>query len=286
MTKIFIITLSKKFSIFIFLTAILTASLISFSFYINNNALSALNDYADAEIQDQPKENRRGKLAIIIDDFGQNRDGVKEMMSINRRLTFAVMPFLQFSQSDARKAREKGYEVIVHLPMEATSGKLSWVGPRPILACMESNKVEQIVLDAFEDVPYAAGANIHMGSKASSSERVMMRILEVIKDKNVYFVDSRTCLKPITKKLADEIGAVCFDRNVFLDGGRSKRQILKQLEKAGDVALQKGCAIAIGHVGTEGGKVTAEAIIEMLPEFDRRNIELVFVSDLENEVKY
>ncbi len=34
------------------------------------------------------------RLAIIIDDFGSSGDGVKEMMSIDRHLTFAVMPFL------------------------------------------------------------------------------------------------------------------------------------------------------------------------------------------------
>jgi polysaccharide deacetylase 2 family uncharacterized protein YibQ len=37
-------------------------------------------------------------------------------------------------------------------------------------------------------------------------------------------------------------------------------------------------------VGQEGGKVTAEAIKEMLPEFKRRNIELVFVSELNEAV--
>lgn len=57
------------------------------------------------------------KLAIIIDDFGLDRNGVQEIMTLNRHLTFAVMPLLRYSKHDAATARTKGYEVIVHLPI-------------------------------------------------------------------------------------------------------------------------------------------------------------------------
>lgn len=223
-----------------------------------------------------------GKLAIIIDDFGQSRAGVKEMMSIERHLTFAVMPFLDYSQSDAETAHKKGYEVIVHLPMEPYHGKPSWVGPRPILAGMKSEDVKQIVSDAFENIPYAGGANIHMGSKASGEENTVSTILDVIKEKNLYFVDSRTADHPICKKLADAKGILCYDRDIFIDERRPKEAIKKQLQKAEEVALKKGKAVAIGHVGAEGGKAAAEAISEMLSEFDHKKVKLVFVSELLN----
>lgn len=225
-----------------------------------------------------------GKLAIIIDDFGQNRRGVKEMMSINRHLTFAVMPFMTYSQSDAQTAHKKGYEVIVHLPMESNGGKPSWVGPRPILTSMSSMEVKQVVYDAFENIPYAAGANIHMGSKAGGDRQVISSILDVIREKGVYFVDSRSCYHPVAKSVAVEKHMTCYERDVFLDGKKPKSYIINQLAKAGDIALKKGTAIAIGHVGTEGGQVTAEAIAEMLPEFDRKKIKLVFISELFGKV--
>lgn len=202
------------------------------------------------------------------------------MMSIDRHLTFAVMPFLEYSQSDAEATHEKGYEVIVHLPMEANCGKLSWVGPRPILAGMKRDEVKQIVRDAFESVPYAVGANIHMGSKASGEETIVSSILDVIKEKNLYFVDSRTADHPICMKLADAKGVLCYDRDIFIDEGRPKEAIKKQLQKAEEVALKKGKAVAIGHVGAEGGRATAEAISEMLPEFEHKKVKLVFVSEL------
>ncbi len=227
-------------------------------------------------------ESDKAKLAIILDDFGQSRAGIKEMMAIQRHLTFAVMPFLEFSRSDAQAAYEKGYEVIVHLPMEANYGRLEWLGPRPIMAGMKKEDVKQLVNDAFDDVPYSVGANIHMGSKASSVEDIVTAILDVVKEKNLYFVDSRTADHPIGKKLSDKMGIRCYDRDIFIDEKRPKEAIKVQLRKAAEIALKKKQAIAVGHVGTEGGKATAEAIQEMLPEFDRDNVQLVFVSELDD----
>lgn len=219
-------------------------------------------------------------LAIIIDDFGSGREGVKEMMSINRHITFAVMPFCEYTEKDAKAAHDKGYEIIVHLAMEPVKGKRSWLGPKPILSGMKVDNVHSIVQDAFENVPYAAGANIHMGSKASSEKSIVEAILDIVEDKGVYFVDSCTAAKPIAKRIANEKDIPCLDRDVFLDGQQPKEFVKKRLSEAAKIAKKKGYAVAIGHVGIEGGKVTADAIREMLPEFDANNIKLVFVSEL------
>ncbi len=221
-----------------------------------------------------------GKLAIIIDDFGSSRNGVQEMMSTNAHLTFAIMPFCRYSEKDAEEAHEKGYEVIVHLPMEPNYGRKSWLGPKPILASMEISEVQRIVIDSFESIPHAVGANIHMGSKASGDKSIISAVLEVLKERDLYFVDSRTADHPVAKKIADKKGVICYDRDVFLDGQQSKGFVKQRLNEAGRIALKKGKAIAIGHVGIEGGKTTAEAIGEMIPEFRNQNIQLVFVSEL------
>lgn len=221
-----------------------------------------------------------GKLAIIIDDFGSGRDGVDEMMSIKEHLTFAVMPFLDNTLEDAELAHGHGHEVIVHLSMEPNYGKRSWLGPRPILAGMDADEVRQIVRDSFDSVPYAAGANIHMGSRASNDEDIMSAVLEVIKEKGLYFVDSRTANRPKAKKVSITKGVICYERDVFLDGQQPKSFIIDRLKKAAEIALKKGQAVAAGHVGQEGGKVTADAINEMLPEFKKKNIELVYISEL------
>lgn len=225
-------------------------------------------------------DDRQGKLAIVIDDFGQDRNGVEEMLSIKKKLTIAVMPFLQFSYKDAETAHIRGYEVIVHLPLESTMGRKDWLGPKPVFVSMEDEEVRCIVKDSIENIPYAVGLNTHMGSKASEDERIISIILDIIKEEKLYFLDSRACNNPIAKEIAEGKGVICFDRDVFIDGKKPKQYIKEQLNIAIDIALSRGYAIVIGHVGAEGGKVTAQAIKEMIPEFEKRKIELVFVSEL------
>lgn len=277
MKKFYMITVSKNSLLF----SIIVILLLFIALFLFVPILFGSQGHVGAY---SPDENQQaepgGKLAIIIDDFGSSRAGVNEMMSINEHMTFAVMPFLDNTLEDAENAHGKGYEVIVHLSMEPNYGKRSWLGPKPILAGMKGDEVRQIVKDAFDSVPFAAGANIHMGSKASSDTDIISAVLGVIKEKNVYFVDSRTASKPKAKKVAETMGVMCYERDVFLDGQQPKSYIKDRLKAAADIALKKGYAIAAGHVGYEGGKVTAEAISEMLPELKKRNIELVYVSEL------
>ena len=281
MKKIHLIILKKSQIINILKIVFVCFFILSLSllFLINKSQFVSDKAYsADISI----KQDKTGKLAIVIDDFGSDRNGVKEMMSINRHLTFAVMPFLNYSQTDAKDAFEKGFEVIVHLPMEAVKGKISWLGPKPILSTSSDSDVYLITSEAFSDIPNAAGANIHMGSKISTDERIMSDVLDIIKDKGVYFLDSKTSAKSVVRQVAAEKGVPFYERNVFLDGQTTKEHVKEQLRKAGEIALKNGKSIAIGHVGIEGGKITAQAIQEMLPEFDNMNVQLVFVSELEN----
>ena len=214
-------------------------------------------------------------LCIIIDDFGSSRDGVRQMMSVDAHLTLAVMPYGPFTAQDAQEAHDRGYEVIVHLPMEPLYGSPSWLGPNAILCSQDDDKISALTAMALKNVPYAVGANVHMGSKASADERVMGSVLAQVASADMFFVDSRTGEKSVIPTVAQQYEVPCLERNVFLDGQQPKEYVRKQLSLARDVALQQGYAVAIG-----GGKVTAEVLSEMLPDFQRDGIRIVFASEL------
>jgi uncharacterized protein len=288
MKRFFVISLGR--AQFIAAAVVLAAAALALAFWpwpvhggeggysatISNNS-----DTSTAAFAAQQAAGRTGaKLAIIIDDFGQGREGVAQMMAIDRHLTFAVMPFATFTKADAEEGYKKGYEIIVHLPMEPMQGKPEWLGSNPILCSQDDEKITTIAHMALSDVPHAKGANVHMGSKASADDRVMHCILKEVAQAGLYFVDSRTGAKSVIKSVAAELNVPCLERNVFLDGQQPKSYIIGQLRQAEQIALKNGYAIAIGHVGIEGGKPTAEAINEMLGEFDRNGVQLVFVSEL------
>jgi polysaccharide deacetylase 2 family uncharacterized protein YibQ len=225
---------------------------------------------------------RNPKLAIILDDFGLNRAGIEEAMSINRHLTFAIMPFLKYSKQDAITAHTKGYEVIVHLPMQSQKRDNSrWLGPRPISLNLKDSDIDKITSDSINAVPYAAGLNIHMGALASEDKRVVSAVMRVVKRKKLYFVDSVTSSRTVCGLVAKNIGVPFIERNVFLEGSsKNKSYVKQQLSVAEKLALKNGYAVVIGHVGSAGGKATIQAIKETIPEMEGRGIRLVYVSEL------
>lgn len=209
------------------------------------------------------------ELAIVIDDFGNNMDGSKEMLELPVPLTVAIMPFLPTTKEDAEHAHKKGHEVIVHLPMEPKHGKKSWLGPGAITTDLSDKEIRERVEKAVESVPYAVGMNHHMGSKATEDERVMRIILEVCKEHSLYYLDSKTARKSVIPKLAEELSVPYLENDMFFDHIYSERHIYQQASKLAKRLDNRTQFIAIGHVGITGDKVVS-AIKTYLPEYEKQ----------------
>lgn len=263
----FLIITKKRKILFILLCIFVTGILMKQAYNINNSIIATSS---------QPK----AYISIIIDDFGYNGEGTDEMLSLNTPITVAVMPFLDSSVQDAQKAHDAGKDVIIHMAMESYTGKKSWLGPKSITADLSDEAVITILSEAIDEIKWAVGINNHMGSKITENNRIMKDILTMTNEKGLVFVDSMTTPNSVTSKIAEEIGATFFYRDVFLDSTNDQNLIEKNLIELGNKALKKGYAVGIGHVGPEGGKVTAAAIKKIAPELEKKGIFFVTISQL------
>ena len=59
------------------------------------------------------------KLAIILDDLGNDREAADTIFALREPLTVSVLPFHTHSTEIAEEARRHGLEVMLHLPMQA-----------------------------------------------------------------------------------------------------------------------------------------------------------------------
>lgn len=268
-----ILIVSKKILLrFIVIVAILMVTM--FSIYTMNIFDTKVNS------------NNGGYIALIIDDFGNNAEGTNAMMQLDIPITFAVMPFLPSSFSDAKAADNAGFEVIMHIPMEPIHGKKEWLGPRGITTDLSNEEIKQRIEEGLDEIKFAIGMNNHMGSKATQDKRVMEKILQIAKERNLIFIDSVTNENSVVMEVAEFVGVTSFKRDVFLDNSKASKDIEKQLIKLGDIALEKGYAIGIGHVGPEGGTVTAEAIKAVYPKLQKKGIEFIYVSQLKEKLNF
>ncbi|HWX39337.1 MAG TPA: divergent polysaccharide deacetylase family protein, partial [Candidatus Sulfotelmatobacter sp.] len=128
----------------------------------------------------------------------------------------------------------------------------------------------------LDTVPYAAGVNNHEGSLGTADQQLMDELMPLLRRHNLFFVDSRTTAATVAETTARAAGVPAARRNVFLDDEQSVPAIRKQFELAIRDAREKGLALAIGHPHPE----TLEVLSEMLPEAERKKVQLVFASDL------
>jgi uncharacterized protein len=221
-----------------------------------------------------------GKAAIIIDDFGGTGKGTEEFLAGDIPVTVAIMPFMEHSTEIAERANEQGFEVMIHLPMEPKKGKVSWLGPKPILSNLSMEEVHNRVKEAIDDVPYAKGINQHMGSKIVENKEIINEILAVAKEHNLYVIDSGTNPESCLPSVSEKYGLLFDERDIFLDNTlSSSSHVFKMAKKLADLAEVNGEAIGIGHVGVKG-KDTYTGIQKALPYFEENNVTIVPVSSL------
>jgi hypothetical protein len=81
---------------------------------------------------------------------------------------------------------------MLHLPMEPEPGAHTSPGKGAILVGMNAAEVQRVVQNDLAAVPYVAGVNNHMGSRATQDAALMAEVMKTLADHRLYFIDSRT----------------------------------------------------------------------------------------------
>ena len=215
------------------------------------------------------------RIAIIIDDLGNNRMLGLQAVALPGALTSSILPQLPYSERLAHAAHAAGKEVMLHLPMQSSDGRP--LGPGALRLGMTREDFGYTVRAALATVPYAAGVNNHMGSLLTRHPAAMHWLMEDLSCYNrLYFVDSRTDVRTVARRSAREAGLAHAQRDVFLDNEPDTEYVRGQFRRLLSLAKQRGSAIGIGHPYPE----TLAALAEELPTLAAQGVELVPASQL------
>lgn len=215
------------------------------------------------------------RLAIIIDDLGSDLAPAEALLKIRYPLTLSILPSQPHSKEIADEAFRGGDQVMLHLPMEfeGNSAKPEAIELR---VGMGAGEVDRLLGQMLEAVPHAAGINNHEGSRATTDPALMADVMAVLRQRNLFFIDSRTTAATVAYDAARQAGVRAASRKVFLDDVETREAILGQIEIAGRDAAKEGSAIAIGHPHP----ATIAALEQALPQLKARGVRLVFASAL------
>ena len=188
----------------------------------------------------------RPMVAIIIDDMGYSLQLGRQFLQLESRLSFSFLPHAPHAGELARLAHASGRDMLVHLPMEPKEKK--WrLEPETLLKADGPDRIREKVEAMLAAIPHAAGASNHMGSLFTENAQGMWVVIETLKARGLYFVDSATTPDSQGLALARRLHLPSARRHLFLDNEHEAAAICRQLHQLTALAQRQGQAIGIGH---------------------------------------
>ena len=213
-------------------------------------------------------------VSIIIDDMGFKDKVCVELIGLDLNLSFAFLPFGPHTAAQLALAHARKRDILVHVPMEPQDSQ--WLpGQGALFTAMNAREIRQTLEQDIAAIPHAVGINNHMGSRFTEQRAGMQACLALLRQHDLFFVDSATSARSTGFALAREMGVKTARRDIFLDNSQEPQKIRMQLDALFDLARKKGSAIGIGH--------PHQATLDVLRQYQAAlpdNIRLVGVSRL------
>lgn len=239
---------------------------------------TARHEYANAskppkaktrKVEKKP-QSKAGKLAIIFDDVSFSGD-VKHIKALGYPLTMSFLPPTNRHPNSAKLAAKEDY-YMVHLPMEA----MNFHSPEKFTLLTTDSKetIVKRIREVKEWFPKVKFINNHTGSKFTSDEEAMNRLIFALRLEKIGFIDSRTTAKTVAEKVMKRYKMPYYTRDIFLDHEDDVEAIKKQIKKAVQMANKYGKCIAICHPH----KATLQALKESKEVL--KGVELVRIDQL------
>ena len=250
------------------------AKKLKFYFSVNDSLSAMLELRLVSGLNQKIKFN--GRMAIVIDDLGDQwgPEYIQGLLEFPKPITLSIFPDHWASKRTAKAAKEKGKEVMIHLPMEPLKGSIEKEKIK-ITVDMDRIAIDSMITQALKWIPEAKGLNNHMGSKATSDYEIMDMFFDIYKDKGVFFIDSKTTPESYCSLIAEHYDVPMFEAELFLDNSDKEEDIEEMFRKATDHIANGADILVIGHARLNTYKTLLRMVTEVYPEID-----YVFASQL------
>jgi polysaccharide deacetylase 2 family uncharacterized protein YibQ len=216
------------------------------------------------------------RIAIIIDDLGYQEAAGYRAVALPGPVACAILPGTPGAAQVAKAARERGKEVLLHLPLQSVD-RAGASEPGSITLDTTREAFTDTFAAAMESVPFAVGVNSHRGSLVTRHPGHMNWLMEeILRAGGLYFVDSYTTHRSVALQVASERGVPAIKRDVFLDSDPAPDKVAREFERLKTLARERGLAVAIGHPYP----ATLDFLERAIPALVEDGIELVPLREL------
>ncbi len=187
------------------------------------------------------------KIALVIGGMGINVELTNQAIrELPGQVTFAFAPYGRNLQGMINKARQRGHEVVLHLPMEPFGYPGINPGPRTLLASaepLENLKNLKWLMSRFTGY---SGVTNYMGGKFTSDGGALLPVFSQLKSRGLVFFDDSSNGETLIKSIARAANLPSRAADITINGDQAFSAIQQTLLDLENIARKKGLAIATG----------------------------------------
>lgn len=215
---------------------------------------------------------KKPKMAIIMDDMAYPSQ-IESLHHLRLKITPSFFPYNADNKLTPKMAAQEPF-YMVHLPLEALHFYQS--PHRWIKVGEDKTEIREYIQEIKRDFPHLKFINNHTGSKFTASYEDMKNLIEILRDYDIDFVDSRTTTQTKAGEIYAQIKRPLLSRGIFLDNENNVKDTLNQIQKAINKAKRDGYVIAICHPH----KNTFEAL-KIAKKSLLSQVDLVYIKDIQ-----
>ena len=229
-----------------------------------------------------PATDRRPRIAIVLAEMGIS--GVTTSNALQKlppTVTLAFVPYAERLDNWVERARSKGHEVMLSVPMEPQNYPRNDPGPNALLTMLPPERnMERLEWSLGKAMGYV-GITSTTGSKFTASADAVTPVIEAMKARGLMVLDARASPRSVAGTLAGQAGVPRAFADRVIDRDLSRGAIDDQLRELEAIAKANGAAVGIGAPYPS----TIERINLWLTGLADRGIAIVPVSAVANMQK-
>ena len=211
------------------------------------------------------------KVAFIVDGLGLSATATDAAINkLPAAVTLAFSPYTRGLKMWVDKAKAKGHEVLIEVPMESKQFPAEDPGPLGLLTSLEAKDNQERLDSILKDATGAVGIYDDMGSKFRESSEHINTVFAKLKTANLFYVQGTQGMR------TGEPGVPTATADVVVDERPFRAAIDARLDYTERLAKYQGSAIA----ALSAKPVSYERLVLWLAQAQKKGIVLTPVSQV------
>jgi uncharacterized protein len=213
------------------------------------------------------------RIALVVGGVGLNPQSTEAAINeLPEAVTLAYAPYGPGLESSVARARARGHEVLLQIPMEPFDYPQNNPGPHTLL--LERSGDLDDLLWLMSRFPGYAGVMNFLGGRFTADEKALTPVLAEFAKRGLFFIDDGASPQSLAAKTADQLSLPEGRVDVILDSTSTPQSIDAALAQLEARAVQNGAAIGFANAQAQ----TISRLARFAREAEKRGLALTPVS--------